>query len=61
MSRPGVVQKIWAHVREHNLQKPTDRRTILSDAALRPIFNGAVRQRGVGAWLGRGVNFAVFD
>jgi chromatin remodeling complex protein RSC6 len=44
MSRPGVVKKIWEHVRTHNLQKPTDRRFILCDAPLKSIFDKAVNR-----------------
>jgi chromatin remodeling complex protein RSC6 len=36
--RGEVVSKVWAYVRAHNLQNPQNRREILADAALRPVF-----------------------
>ncbi|KAI8554410.1 hypothetical protein RHMOL_Rhmol05G0096600 [Rhododendron molle] len=33
-----VVKRIWAYIREKNLQDPKDKRTIICDQALRAIF-----------------------
>ncbi len=41
LSRGDVVSKMWAYIKEHNLQDPANKRDILSDAKLRPIFDGA--------------------
>jgi chromatin remodeling complex protein RSC6 len=38
LSRGEVVSKVWAYIRAHNLQNPENRREILADAALRPVF-----------------------
>ena len=38
MSRPQVVKKIWEHVREHDLQDPSDKRQIICDQAMRHVF-----------------------
>lgn len=38
LSRPETVKRIWAYVREHNLQQPDDKRNILCDDALRAVF-----------------------
>ncbi|XP_028102047.1 upstream activation factor subunit spp27-like isoform X4 [Camellia sinensis] len=38
LARPEVVKKIWAHIREKDLQDPKNRRKILCDEALRAIF-----------------------
>jgi DNA topoisomerase-3 len=32
------VSKLWDHIRTHGLQDPADKRTIIADAKLRPIF-----------------------
>lgn len=39
MSRPEIVKKLWAHIKQHDLQDPADRRFILCDDALRTLFN----------------------
>ena len=33
-----VVKQLWAYIREHNLQDPTNRRKILCDANLQELF-----------------------
>lgn len=38
LSRPDVVKRIWSYIKDHNLQDPTNRRTILCDSLLRPVF-----------------------
>ena len=38
LSRPEVVKKLWEYIKAHDLQNPKDRREILSDDKLRPIF-----------------------
>lgn len=38
MSRPQVVKHIWAYVKEHNLQDPSDRRILICDEKLLPIM-----------------------
>lgn len=38
LSRPQVVKHIWAYVREHDLQDPTNRRFIICDELLRAVF-----------------------
>ena len=42
MSRPEVVKKIWAYVKLNNLQDPTDRRYIICDDSLKPVFGDKV-------------------
>lgn len=37
-SRIGAVQTLWNYIKLHNLQDKTDRRKILADDRLRPIF-----------------------
>ncbi|KAJ3022971.1 hypothetical protein HKX48_004729 [Thoreauomyces humboldtii] len=44
ISRPETVKRIWAYVREHELQDASDRRYIILDHALRPLF-GRNRKR----------------
>lgn len=38
LPRSEVVSKIWAYIRENNLQNPENKREILADAKLKPIF-----------------------
>ena len=38
LARTAVVSKLWDHIRAANLQDPADKRTIIADAKLRPIF-----------------------
>jgi DNA topoisomerase-3 len=37
--RGEVMKKLWDYIKAHNLQDPSDKRTILADANLRPLFN----------------------
>ena len=39
--RGEVVKLLWDYIKANNLQDPKDKRTILADAKLRPIFGGA--------------------
>lgn len=38
LSRPKVTKRIWEHIKENDLQKDEDKRVILADAKLRPVF-----------------------
>ena len=38
LARTAVVSKLWDHIRVANLQDPADKRTIIADDKLRPIF-----------------------
>jgi upstream activation factor subunit UAF30 len=40
LPRTEVTKKIWDYIREHNLQDPKDKRTILADEKLKAIFDG---------------------
>ena len=40
LSRGQVVSKMWAHIKSNNLQNPANKREILADAKLKPIFSG---------------------
>ncbi|OCB85773.1 hypothetical protein A7U60_g7125 [Sanghuangporus baumii] len=39
LSRPQVVKQLWEYIKNNNLQNPSNRREILCDDQLRPIFN----------------------
>ena len=43
LSRGEVVSKMWAYIKQHNLQDPANKRDILSDDKLRLIFDGKDR------------------
>ena len=38
--RTEVTKRIWDYIRQHNLQDPQDKRRIIADDTLRPIFGG---------------------
>jgi chromatin remodeling complex protein RSC6 len=40
MSRGEVVKKLWEYIKKHNLQNPQNKRNILADDKLKPIFGG---------------------
>ncbi len=40
MSRGEVVKKIWVYIKKNDLQNPKNKRNILADALLLPLFGG---------------------
>ena len=38
LPRGEVVRKVWAYIKQHGLQDPKNRREILADAKLEPVF-----------------------
>lgn len=40
MSRGQVVKQIWVYIKKNNLQNPANKRNILADAKLKPLFGG---------------------
>lgn len=38
MPRTQVVKAVWDYIKLHNLQNPDDRREIICDDAMKPIF-----------------------
>ena len=40
LARTEVVKKIWAYIKKHKLQDPANRRFIIADELLKPIFGG---------------------
>ena len=40
LPRSEVVSKIWAYIKKNNLQNPSNKREILADATLKPLFSG---------------------
>lgn len=40
MSRGEVVKQIWVYIKKNNLQNPQNKRNILADDKLKPIFGG---------------------
>jgi chromatin remodeling complex protein RSC6 len=40
ISRGEVVSKMWAYIKANNLQNPTNKREIVADDKLKPIFGG---------------------
>ena len=40
MSRGEVVKQIWVYIKKHDLQNPQNKRNIIADEKLLPIFGG---------------------
>ena len=40
MPRTEVVKKIWEYIKKNNLQNPKNKRNILADEKLKPVFGG---------------------
>ncbi len=38
LARSEVVKKLWDYIKANNLQNPANKREIISDAKLKPIF-----------------------
>ena len=38
LPRPEMVSRVWDYIRKNNLQNPENRREILADSKLQPIF-----------------------
>ncbi len=38
LPRPEVVSKIWEYIKKHDLQNPENKREIIADDTLRPVF-----------------------
>ncbi|MBI4098751.1 MAG: hypothetical protein HY437_01800, partial [Candidatus Magasanikbacteria bacterium] len=40
LPRGEVVKKLWAYIKKNNLQNPANKRNIMADDKLRPVFGG---------------------
>ncbi|MBI2990431.1 MAG: SWIB/MDM2 domain-containing protein [Candidatus Magasanikbacteria bacterium] len=40
LARGEVVKKLWEYIKSHNLQNPANKRNIMADDKLRPLFGG---------------------
>jgi chromatin remodeling complex protein RSC6 len=40
MPRSEVVKKMWEYIKKHDLQNPSNKRNILADDKLKPVFGG---------------------
>ena len=43
LSRGEVVSKVWEYIKKNNLQNPQNKREIVADAKLKPVFGGKDR------------------
>ena len=43
LPRSEVVSKVWDHIRKNNLQNPQNKREIVADDKLKPVFGGKDR------------------
>lgn len=41
LPRTEVTKKLWAYIKKHDLQNPSNKREIIADAKLKPIFGKA--------------------
>ncbi len=40
LPRTEVVKKLWIYIKKHDLQNPKNKRNIIADAKLKPVFGG---------------------
>ena len=40
LTRAALTKKVWDYVKKHDLQDPKDKRSIIADAKLKPVFGG---------------------
>jgi chromatin remodeling complex protein RSC6 len=40
MPRTEVVKQLWVYIKKHDLQNPANKRNILADEKLKPVFGG---------------------
>jgi upstream activation factor subunit UAF30 len=40
MPRTEVVKQLWVYIKKHDLQNPSNKRNILADDKLKPVFGG---------------------
>ncbi len=40
MPRSEVVKQLWVYIKKHDLQNPANKRNILADDKLKPLFGG---------------------
>jgi len=40
VSRGESVKKVWDYIKKHNLQNPANKREIIADDKLKPVFGG---------------------
>lgn len=38
LPRPEVVSKVWDYIKKHDLQNPQNKREIIADDKLKPVF-----------------------
>jgi len=43
LPRTEITKKLWAYIKRKGLQDPKERRMIVADDALKPIFNGKAK------------------
>ena len=43
LPRSEIVSKMWDHIKKNNLQNPANKREIVADAKLKPVFDGKDR------------------
>eukprot|EP00898_Chlorokybus_atmophyticus_P002115 jgi/Chlat1/2904/Chrsp2S04655 len=55
LSRPEVVKRLWAHIKEHNLQDPSNKRNINCDEAMQAFFPAKVTMFNMNKYLTRHV------
>ncbi|KAK7205740.1 hypothetical protein BZA70DRAFT_140291 [Myxozyma melibiosi] len=53
LSRPECVKAIWAYIRENDLQNPRDKREILCDDRMRPVFGDKTHMFTMNKILGK--------
>jgi chromatin remodeling complex protein RSC6 len=40
LPRTQIIKELWVYIKANNLQDPKNKRTIVADAKLKPLFDG---------------------
>ncbi len=40
MPRTEIIKQLWVYIKKNNLQDPKNKRTIVADEKLKPLFDG---------------------
>ena len=43
LPRTEVIKKMWDYIKAHKLQDPKNKRDIIADAVLKPVFGGKAK------------------
>ena len=56
MPRSEIVKKIWVYIKGNNLQDAKDKRMIICDAKLKPVFGDKVHMMKMAGFIGKHIS-----